>query len=164
MAYEDLESLLDGIKAKKKILIMDTCHSGEVEKDEVFFAEEEDVEINDVSFRSAGAAVAETNASASPSKAMNELFNDLRRGTGATVISSAGGAEFALESDEWKNGLFSYCLLSGLKEGYADLNKDGEIYLTELQTYTIEKVKALSHGKQVPNSRLQNLALDFRIW
>ncbi|MFD1551563.1 caspase family protein [Putridiphycobacter roseus] len=164
MAYEDLESLLDEIKAKKKILIMDTCHSGEVEKDEVFFAEEEDAEINDVSFRSAGVAVAETNASASPSKAMNELFNDLRRGTGATVISSAGGAEFALESDEWKNGLFSYCLLSGLKEGYADLNKDGEIYLTELQTYTIEKVKALSHGKQVPNSRLQNLELDFRIW
>ncbi len=164
LVYEDLESLLDGIPAKKKILIMDTCHSGEIDKEDVFFSEEDDTPAEDVSFRSAGLAVETKSTGISPSKVMNEQFNDLRRGTGATVISSAGGAEYALESDEWKNGLFSYCMLSGLKNGYADLNKDGEIYLTELQTYTVEKVKALSQGKQVPNSRIQNLELDFRIW
>ncbi|MDX1349763.1 MAG: caspase family protein, partial [Putridiphycobacter sp.] len=163
LVYEDLESLLDGIKAKKKILIMDTCHSGEIDKDDVFFSEEDEQPDENISFRAAGPAI-ESKTAVSPSKVMNELFNDLRRGTGATVISSAGGAEYALESDEWKNGLFSYCMLSGLKNGYADLNKDGEIYLSELQTYTVEKVKALSHGKQVPNSRIQNLELDFRIW
>ena len=164
LIYEDLESLLDGIAAKKKILIMDTCHSGEIDKEDVFFSEEDDTPAEDVSFRSAGSAVGTKSSGVSPSKVMNELFNDLRKGTGATVISSAGGTEYALESDEWKNGLFSYCMLSGLKNGYADLNKDGEIFLTELQTYTIEKVKALSQGKQVPNSRIQNLELDFRIW
>lgn len=164
LVYEDLESLLDGITAKKKILIMDTCHSGEIDKEDVFFSEEDQAKDDNVSFRSAGTAIESKSAGASPSKMMNELFNDLRRGTGATVISSAGGAEYALESDEWKNGLFSYCMLSGLKNGYADLNNDGEIYLTELQTYTVEKVKALSHGKQIPNSRIQNLELDFRIW
>ena len=164
LMYEDLESLLDGITAKKKILIMDTCHSGEIDKEDVFFSEEDETPDENVSFRSAGAVVETKTTGISPSKVMNELFNDLRRGTGATVISSAGGAEYALESDEWKNGLFSYCMLSGLTNGYADLNDDGEIYLTELQTYTVEKVKALSHGKQIPNSRIQNLELDFRIW
>ncbi|MFK8038752.1 MAG: caspase family protein [Crocinitomicaceae bacterium] len=165
LVYEDLESLLDGIAAKKKILIMDTCHSGEIDKEDVFFAEEDEVKDENVSFRSAGGLSVESKTTGiSPSKVMNELFNDLRRGTGATVISSAGGAEYALESDEWKNGLFSYCMLRGLKNGYADLNGDGEIYLTELQTYTVEKVKALSNGKQIPNSRIQNLELDFRIW
>jgi len=95
---------------------------------------------------------------------MNELFNDLRKGTGATVISSAGGVEYAMESSEWKNGLFTYCLLMGMKNRKADLNNDGYINLIELQTYVTEKVKALSHGKQIPNTRIQNLELDFRIW
>ena len=52
----------------------------------------------------------------------------------------------------------------GLKNQKADLNNDQQIELTELQTYVTEKVKALSHGKQIPNSRIQNLELDFRIW
>lgn len=163
LAYDKLESIIDGIKAKRKILIMDTCHSGEVDKEEVFFSEEEEQE-EDVEFRSAGASVGTNETSASPSRVMNELFNDLRKGTGATVISSAGGAEYAMESSEWKNGLFTYCLLMGMKNRKADLNNDGYINLIELQTYVTEKVKALSHGKQIPNTRIQNLELDFRIW
>jgi len=165
LPYEDLESIIDGIKAKRKILIMDTCHSGEIDKDEAFFSEEDEQEEDeDIDFRSAGPNVGTHETNASPSKVMNELFNDLRKGTGATVISSAGGAEYAMESSEWKNGLFTYCMLMGIKNGKADLNQDGTINLIELQTYVTEKVKALSHGKQIPNSRIQNLELDFRIW
>ena len=167
LAYERLEGLLDGIKANKTILIMDTCHSGEIDKDEVFFAEateEEENQDEDISFRSVGAAVKEDASLATPSRLAGELFNDLRRGTGATVISSAGGAEFAMESDEWKNGLFTYCLLDGMTSGTADLDKDGQIMLLELQEYVVDKVKALSKGKQIPNSRIQNMELDFRIW
>ncbi len=164
LPYEKLEGLLDGITARRKILIMDTCHSGEVDKDEIFFSEEETDSEEEISFRSAGQSVGLKEENASPGKMMNELFTDLRRGTGATVLSSAGGAEYALESDEWKNGLFSYCLLTGIKNNLADLDKDGEIQLSELQTYVVEKVKALSRGKQIPNSRIQNIELDFRIW
>ena len=92
------------------------------------------------------------------------MFNDLRKGTGATVISSAGGAEFAMESDEWKNGLFTYCLLTGLKNRTADLDGNGTIMLVELQEYVVNKVSALSHGRQIPNSRIKNMELDFPIW
>ena len=164
LSYEDLESILDEIAPKKKILIMDTCHSGEVDKEEVFFSEETEQEEEEVEFRAVGPAVETKETEASPSKIMNELFNDLRRGTGATVISSAGGAEFAMESDEWQNGLFTYCLLKGLKNKEADLNKDGEIDLIELQNYVITKVKSMSGGKQIPNTRMQNLDLNFRVW
>jgi len=164
LAYDDLESVLDGIKAKRKILIMDTCHSGEIDEEEVFFSEEDEEQEEDISFRSAGSAIKTDETKPSASKMMNLLFNDLRKGTGATVISSAGGTEYAMESDEWKNGLFTYCMLMGLKNGKADLDNDGAINLIELQTYVTEKVKGLSHGKQIPNTRIQNLELDFKIW
>lgn len=166
LAYEKLESILDGIKALKKILIMDTCHSGEVDKDDVFFVEttEEQENSEDVSFRAVGDAVEQKETGATPTRLAGELFNDLRRGTGATVISSAGGTEFAMESDQWRNGLFTYCLINGLQNKTADLNGDGSIMLLELQEYVVTKVTALSNGKQIPNSRIQNLELDFRIW
>jgi hypothetical protein len=69
-----------------------------------------------------------------------------------------------MESDKWKNGLFTYCLLLGLKNGNADMNKDGAIMLLELQAYVVAKVTVLSHGKQVPNTRIKNMELDFRLW
>ncbi len=165
LPYEKLEGILDGIKANKKILIMDTCHSGEVDKDDVFVVDDEqdEKEDEDLMFRSVGPKFDE-NSSATPSKVSSVLFNDLRRGTGSTVISSAGGTEYAMESDEWKNGLFTYCMLLGLKDGNADIDKDGEIMLLELQEYVVDLVSELSKGKQVPNTRIQNMELDFRVW
>lgn len=126
--------------------------------------DEEEENEDDIAFRSVGDNIKEDETKATPTRLASELFNDLRRGTGATVISSAGGAEFAMESDKWKNGLFTYCMLNGLKNGTADLDGDGRIMLLELQEYVVDKVTALSHGRQAPNSRIQNIELDFQIW
>lgn len=162
LAYNILEALLDNIAPLKRILIMDTCHSGEVEEEEILVSNDEVEDNSDVMFRAVGPAL--STIEASPSKMMKELFTDLRRGTGATVLSSAGGAEFAMESSEWKNGLFTYSLLFGLRNGTADLNEDGQIMLSELQIYVSEMVTKLSHGKQTPTARIQNQELDYPIW
>lgn len=162
LAYNLLEALLDNIAPLKRILIMDTCHSGEVEEEEVLVSNEDVEEADDVMFRAVGPALSTIDAS--PSKMMKELFTDLRRGTGATVLSSAGGAEFAMESSEWKNGLFTYSLLFGLRNGSADLDEDGQIMLSELQIYVSEMVTKLSQGKQTPTARIQNIELDYPIW
>lgn len=165
IAYEEIESVLDGIKAMKKLLFMDTCHSGEVDKDDVIAVANTETEQGNVMFRAVGASVKEKNMSLKKtSELMKEMFTDLRRGTGATIISSAGGAEFAMESADWKNGLFTYCMLHGLKDKAADTNKDGEVWLSELQNYLTNEVRVLSKGKQVPTARSENLVLDYRIW
>jgi len=162
LEYSEIEEVLDGIKPIRKLLIMDTCHSGEIEEEEVEENNTEEVE-GDVMFRAVGNGFVQKDE-ISPSKMMKELFSDLRRGTGTTVISSAGGAEFAMESSSWKNGLFTYVLLFGLRNKTADLDKDGKIMLSELQIYVTDRVTQLSHGKQVPTSRIQNIALDYQIW
>lgn len=164
--YSQLEGLLDGIKALKKILIMDTCHSGEVDKDEVEEDKTENTESGAIVFRAVGTGIKkkEGMGAHNTSELMKELFTDLRRGTGATVISSAGGAEYAMESAEWKNGLFTYCLLSSLKEQHSDLDNNGNVHLSELQEYVTGTVKQLSQGKQVPTCRMENLSLDYHVW
>ncbi|MBN4072721.1 caspase family protein [Crocinitomix catalasitica] len=166
--YESIEALLDGIKPLKKLLFMDTCHSGEVDKDDIQIAENEsEVEDSDIVFRSVGEAVENKESQLglhNTSELMKSLFTDLRRGTGATVISSSGGVEFAIESDEWRNGLFTYCLIDGLKNKAADLNKDKIITVSELQTYVRKRVNQLSGGRQTPTSRVQNMELDYRLW
>lgn len=166
LPYEKLEEILASIKPIKKLLIMDTCHSGEVDSDEVeTVAVNDEEEMGDISFRSNGVAYREGDGSqASPGKMARLLFADIRKGSGTSVISSAGGVEFAMESAEWKNGLFTYCLLKGLKDKTADENKDGVIMLSELQKYIIFKVDKLSNGKQVPTSRVENIKLDYVVW
>ncbi|MCB0477190.1 MAG: caspase family protein [Crocinitomicaceae bacterium] len=166
MSYERLDRILDNIKSLRKLLIMDTCHSGEVDEEEV---EEGGPDVDkvegDVEFRSAGAGIRQKEGIGVENSVelMQDLFSDLRKGSGATVISSAGGAEYAMESSEWKNGLFTYCFLEGLKNGRADKNGDGKVLISELRQYVYDKVTQLSGGKQTPTARIENIMMDYRI-
>lgn len=173
ITYTELEGLLDGIPARNKLLLMDTCNSGEVDKSSVEATEEMQLASN-VSVRAVGTRgikrkkVEDADDSGLGLKnsfeLMKELFADLRRGSGAMVISSASGVEFALESDRWKNGVFTYAVLNGLKNETADQNDDGTITVSELRDYVSEEVQQLTNGQQTPTSRRENLENDFRVW
>ncbi|MDX1651355.1 MAG: caspase family protein [Brumimicrobium sp.] len=166
LAYESIEHLLTQVKAIKKLLIMDTCHSGEVDKDEIIKDTSPIKEDEDIKFRSVATGYKEEDAfGLENSREMVEnLFSDIRQGSGATVISSAGGAEFAMESDQWKNGLFTYCMLEGIKSGKADLNGDTKIEVDELRKYVYENVKELSNGKQRPTTRIENIQMNYPVY
>lgn len=186
LIYEDLESLLDGIPARKKLLLIDACHSGEVDKDDVYKAPippthsstevEETVHESELS-----ATITSVEPSSVKSRGfkkiggpglgmgssfelMKQLFNDLRRGSGATVISSAGGKEFALESGEWNNGVFTFCFLEGLKTMGADLNSDKQINVMEIRNYVGDNVKLMTNGQQNPTFRKENLDNNYAVW
>lgn len=164
LMYEELESLLDGIRPLSKTLIIDACHSGEIDKEEMELAVAENTEKGNVQFRAVNRMVKSKLGGQNTMELTKSLFTDLRKGTGATVISSAGGMEFAMESGEWQNGLFTYVLLNGIKSGEADLNGDQEIWLSELQQYVGAEVARMSNGLQQPTSRIENQTIDFRIW
>ncbi len=169
LRYDYLEGLFDGIPARKKVIIIDACHSGEVDKEEEFTETEYEVE-DDVVFRDvkSAAAVFETKTAKittqSSFELMKMMFADIRRGTGSTVISSAGGGEYAYEADQTKNGIFTYVILNGITSKKADLNKDGHIMISELRDYASKRVSKLTRGMQNPTSRRENLEFDFKIW
>ena len=171
LSYDQLEGLLDGIPARQKLMMMDTCHSGEVDEDAVRGAPplpgapagdaSRDVKVT-ADFRtfSYGGAVQSPDRSG---ELLAQLFADLRRGSGAAVISSASGAEFALESARWQNGVFTYSVLQGLMTGAADRDKDGTIRVSELRDYVVGEVHRLTRGAQTPTSRRENLEFDFPV-
>lgn len=140
---------------------------GELDKDEIEEQEGSGKEPVEGKFRNSGIDVTyreDPLGFESINYLMKQVFLDLRRGTGATVISSSGGTELAFESPKYKNGLFTYSLIDGLKNKKADINKDEIITVSELQAYLIEEVKQLSNGKQVPTSRIHNKEMDYRVW
>lgn len=166
LKYDELEALIDDIPARKKLLLIDACHSGELDKEAVEISNEA-IAANDAGVKSRGFKNIKNNDDLGLSNVfelMRVLFSDLRRGSGAMVISSASGAEFAYESGEWSNGVFTYSYLEGLKTSNADQNKNSEILVSEIRDYVTLRVTQLTKGKQTPTSRRENLEFDFRVW
>lgn len=165
--YEVLEDLLDEIPARKKLIMIDACHSGEIDKDEVALVEG-DASSNeseeDISFRAVTSTSVKHVGLNNSFELMKELFNDIRKSSGTMIISSAGGMEYAMEGGDWNNGVFTYCFLNGLKNKEADLNNDGKIMLSEMSTYVHQKVFELTDGRQQPTTRAEVIDSDWRLW
>ena len=162
VAYKSFENIFREMKPLKKLMFIDACFSGEVDEELPLETEDKSKTKKDSSraVRLAGTTFAQSTA-LEMSKA---VFSDLRQNSGATIISSAGGTEAAFEGEKWNNGLFTHCLLNGMKNHKADLNADKKITLSELQKFVSEEVYRLSEGKQSPTYRMENTVLDYELW
>jgi len=162
--YDVLEDELSKLKCRNKLLLIDACHSGELDKDEVV-ATTSSTESEDetLTFR-AGTTEVSYVGGKSIFELSKNLFADLRSTSGVITISSAGAAEYALEGGKWKNGAFTYCLLKGMIDKNADFDKDKKITTNELQRYLFVEVPKLTKGKQTPTSRVELLEQNFVIW
>jgi hypothetical protein len=166
--YDDLEGLLDSIRARNKLLLVDACHSGELDKeDSKLLADASSTSDAGMAkgvraIRTRGAQLLEDNSSIGLQNSfelMQQLFADLSKGNGAVVISAAGGKEFAFEADKWKNGVFTYSILKCMEE-----NEENGIKVSELKDYVTNMVSKLTNGHQKPTSRKENLENDFKVW
>lgn len=155
--YDDFVGVLDGIASVNRVCFIDACHSGELDKED--FLAVNTVEMpagEELVFRSAGNNVKTKEDVEQVNTILSDMFLDTRWGIGATVLSSAGGEELAVESPKWKNGLFTYCLIKGLEGDVADTDKDGKLTLKEWIDYTKSNVSRLSEGRQTPTLRSRN--------
>ena len=166
LLYEDLESLLDNIPARNKLLLLDACHSGEVDKDSSTNGKTlvgDSLSANVKALKPKGALFIKKGALGLQNsfELMQELFSDLSNGSGATVISAAGGMEYAFEGSNWNNGVFTYSVLRCLEEN--GTSSDG-VAVSKIKDCVTEKVMKLTNGRQKPTSRREYSGNDFIIW
>jgi uncharacterized protein YecT (DUF1311 family) len=181
--YEAIDTILAEVPSLRKALLMDTCHAGELDDDEKKELASSDGKgtlpggsstatdsaiKGTVAMRAIGTrgmtvkAVEGAKGKSDWYEKLQDMFVDLRRGSGATVISSSQGAEYAFESSEQSNGLFTYALMEAL-DGKATPNKDGKITISAIGDYVKKRVQDLTKGKQNPNLRGVNLEEDFTL-
>jgi WD40 repeat protein len=155
LPYEDMEWLMDSIPSRKKLLLMDACHSGEVDKKELLAMQAEQPE----GTRGAQLVYAyePTLGMKNSFELMQELFTNVSRGTGATVISAAAGTQYAYEKGDLENGVFTYCILELLEQGK-------EVSVGDLKSHVVKRVTELTNGLQKPTSRNETIESDWRVW
>jgi hypothetical protein len=170
IAFEEFDDLLAEMPCLRKSLLIDTCHAGELDEDEKKALATSQtapsgqlIAMHPVGAR--GMSIKPIEGARGKSEwydRLQGLFVDLRRGSGSTILSSSAGAEYALESSEQQNGLFTYAVLEaldGTKD--ADANKDGSVQMSEVGGYVKKRVAELTNNKQTPNTRRVNLEGDF---
>ncbi len=167
ISWTDLEKLLYSTKANKKILLMDTCESGEL----------------DVANRLRAVEIAKKNGFYSRARDLYEglvkeekpkrkylyhkdryIYNDLMKGSGAAVFSSSEGGELSFESDRLQNGFFTSALISGLTDESikSDVDKDGYVSFNELVDFVSIRVGSQTQGLQNPTVDRGNTRIELK--
>ena len=173
LTFGEIESLLDDCRARKRIVMLDTCHAGEPDRDDPSLSKVTlltKARPNSISFQPFAAKGGGITAPRM-SDLLQNYFIDLRIGTGAAVLSSSTAAQSSIETEEVKNGFFTSAVIKGLRERKAnpkadlkaDLDGNGTVSISELLRYCQEEVRELSNGVQEPVSRHVNLADDFSV-
>jgi hypothetical protein len=166
--YEDLEGLLDSVKARQRLLLLDTCQSGDIYVDPAeaakFAKKPQPVGPSPAVSVQVATAVPGTLMRGRPGMSLTEegaaslareMFADLSRGTGADVIAAAGGQENAGEANG--KGLFTRSLLEVLR-GRRGTER---LPISDLRRAVTETVNKRTNGRQNPVVRAEPLDFDF---
>ena len=170
ISYAQLEDLLDSIPARKKLMLLDACHSGESDEnelsntvqnipgtkrgaDELNMTNESSVQIISVANDAGKGKPGTTNIF----KLMKEAFVDIRRNNGAYVISASQSNETAEENKEIKNGVFTHCLLEQIMQKHS-------INVNDLSININKCVSESTMGTQNTANRQELAEFNWQLW
>lgn len=158
LSFSEIESLLDSIPARKKLLLLDACHSGELDSSAtpVFVSNLElkkDARGIDV------VSLEEPSSQKEINFLVESLFANLNSGTGSFIISAAGGSEYAFETEK-TGGVFTHSFIESFRSHYYSDNSDATISTLQKETY--QKVTQLTKGAQRPTTRSENTRYSWK--
>ncbi|MCP4104499.1 MAG: SUMF1/EgtB/PvdO family nonheme iron enzyme [Desulfobacteraceae bacterium] len=111
ISVNEIKSFMDVSSSRKKVLILDCCYSGAVDK---------------IFTRLRGG--------------VDDQLQMISRGQGTCIMTASTGIQAAVEKEADKHGVFTKHIIEGIRTGKADLNKDGWITTDELYRYVYEHV------------------------
>jgi len=153
VAFEVFEELLYDVSARQKLFLMDTCNSGERDAPAPAVAPAG----GDNVARGMRGLKLRRRAPQGPTVDRDRfVFADLRRRSGAIVLSSSSGTELSYESDALRQGQFTHAVLRGLR-GEADRDGDGAVDTDELRWFVADEVRRNTGGAQTPRVDRDNL-------
>lgn len=162
--YAEVLAALDALPARQKLFLIDACHSGDFDSKNAQKSSINKSKTGKDSIDSRGSELINApENSANTFETMQNLFSFSEQGNGTVVISASGGMQSAYESAKYKNGYFTYVLKAALGDGKASNDPDGRIWLYQLVKYLKQNVTEISGGKQVPNMRISNPDLNWRV-
>lgn len=162
LSYDELEGLLKNIPARKKLLLIDACYSGVVDKQGQHEINQLMVTDPRLAIQSAREAERKSRGASTNKNSfeyMQDLFADITDNDGTVVLSSARGYQQANEGSQFGNGLFSYCLLNTLSH-----SKKGSLNLSALAETVNANLHEISQGLQNSSLREDNIVNDWLIW
>jgi WD40 repeat protein len=163
VSFEDIESLLLDVAPRRKLLLLDTCESGEMD----------DATRLELLAKVQGAGLAARTSPAfqqahagQPKRVFlydrdRYIYNDLARRTGSVIFSASHAGEMSFESPKIQNGFFTHEILEALGSEQADLNRDGRISIDELEAFVSLKVALMTGGLQRPTVDRDNINQRF---
>lgn len=165
ISFDTVEAYFESLNCRNKLMMVDACFSGEIDKTIIQTDTiGTDTENGNIRFRKGTNLLVDGGGEMGIFELAKMTFIDLNRNNSTNILSSASGVEYAMESEEWQNGLFTFVLKDGILNEKADLNGDKLIRIMELQIYLRETVSALSGGQQNPILRKENSKNNFVIW
>ena len=160
--FELVEDLVQEIAPRQKLLLIDTCTSGERDEAEAAAAAPSGASARARAIR--GLVLARAGKPAPREFLLDRdrfIYNDLLRRSGAIVISSSRGSELSFEDESIQNGYFTEEILRALTSGVADRNRDGAVSPSELSQHVQGAVAKATSGAQHPVVDHNNPTVEF---
>ena len=154
---DELKACLHEAKARRRLLLLDTCHSGVLGEEGEDKLAASGVQlphgVRAIQHRGMNVKKVATSFNTKQKKRyIEDMFSLGSTERGLNIIAGAAGAEYALESSSWNNGVFTAAIMQALLDVKTDRNGDEMISIAELQQAVSERVAELTGGAQRPSS------------
>ncbi|MFN7133914.1 MAG: caspase domain-containing protein, partial [Myxococcales bacterium] len=137
LAMDTLKAKFDGLRSRKKLLVLATCHSG------------------------AGKSLLPANVQKELDGVKAGFFvRPLEESSRASIVLAAcDWGETAREDERLQNDIYTHFFLEALAEGY-DRNGDGAVTATEAHDYARQKTWTFTGGRQRPSAETLMVGTD----
>lgn len=153
-----LARCLQEVTARERLLLLDTCHSGQLGEagEDKLAAAGVQLPHGVRAIQNRGMKVKKATGALTSARQQKRYIEDMfslgQQYRGVNIVAGAAGAEFALESGEWNNGVFTASVMQTLADfTLADTNGDGVLSVSEMLPAIQARVQQLTGGAQMPN-------------